>query len=689
MPLAPGTKRREKDEAVISTRDTTGQERIGPAGQPRTGSRVRAVVVGLVAVAVLCGITLYCDLVLQGTWIAHNALPIGALALFLLLVTVGNRLARRLRPSAALTRSEVLLVYAMLSVAAGIPSVGLALPVLSVAVAPAYYHTAYHTAFETVAENTASWLRVTDPEAVRQYFHGLDPGAALPWRAWLAPLGAWSAFALLVYAVFLCMAVLLRRAWVEDERLTFPLVQVPVAIVGRDACPTGNRAFFGSPVAWVGMALPAILHSLNALHTYWPSIPAGFVSPIRLGEALVDRPWNALSDLRAFIYFSVIGLTYLLSSEVSLSLWFFFLLSRLEVLMFAALGFDDRTSTEAVGFSPSWFVTNQMWGALFFFGAVLLVDGLRSGWRELRRLERARDREGAATLRLAFGGLVGSLALLGLWLRAAGGQLPLQLGGLVLWMLAMLSLTRLVCAGGLLLIDTNYLPRDILYRVLGIGTVRPPDLAVLTYTNTVFAYFPQLTMLPFLFNAVKLGDEAELRPRQLFPALAAAILVAVPLSFALALPLVYHHGALTLSEFHLGKMARQNFSEMAGYLASPSTPQIHTPISLGVGAAVMAALIALRRKVLWWPFSPLGYLVGSSGTVMHHLWFCVLLGWLANGLVRRYGGLREFLRFRPFFLGLVLGEFLTAAVWLGIDALLNLYEQSSYIRGHNLFPGPG
>ena len=76
-------------------------------------------------------------------------------------------------------------------------------------------------------------------------------------------------------------------------------------------------------------------------------------------------------------------------------------------------------------------------------------------------------------------------------------------------------------------------------------------------------------------------------------------------------------------------------NELAGYLASPGTPQIHTPISLGVGAAVMALLISLRRSVAWWPLSPLGYLVGSSYTVMHQLWFCVLLGWLANSLVRR------------------------------------------------------
>ena len=125
-----------------------------------------------------------------------------------------------------------------------------------------------------------------------------------------------------------------------------------------------------------------------------------------------------------------------------------------------------------------------------------------------------------------------------------------------------------------------------------------------------------------------------------------------------------------------------NLEETAGSLASPSSPRLHTLFSLGVGAAAMGALIALQRSVLWWPLSPLGYLVGSSGTVMHHLWFCVLLGWIANSLVRRYGGLKGFVRFRPFFLGLVLGEFLTAAAWMLIDACLG-------IRGHNIFPGPG
>ena len=224
----------------------------------------RALAVGLLLVAALCVATVYSDLVLQGSWIAHNALPIGALTLFLLLVTTGNRLVGRFRPAWALSRAETLLIYAMLLVASGIPSVGFTLPALSVAVAPAYYHVAE----DAVNSNTASWLRVEDPDAIREYFDGLDPGAALPWHAWAAPLIAWSLFAVLLYTAFLCVSLLLRRAWVEEERLSFPLVQVPLEIAGRSARPTGNPAFFRQPVAWLGIAVPAVLHTLNAVHTY-------------------------------------------------------------------------------------------------------------------------------------------------------------------------------------------------------------------------------------------------------------------------------------------------------------------------------------------------------------------------------------------------------------------------------------
>src|SRR5438874_2229280 len=81
-------------------------------------------------------------------------------------------------------------------------------------------------------------------EAARAYFQGLPAGGSLPWAAWLVPLATWSVYALLLYAAFFFLVALLRRPWIEHERLAFPLVQVPLEIVGHDRVPTGSREFF-------------------------------------------------------------------------------------------------------------------------------------------------------------------------------------------------------------------------------------------------------------------------------------------------------------------------------------------------------------------------------------------------------------------------------------------------------------
>src|SRR5438132_13113411 len=98
----------------------------GPPPRPT----LRALLCGVAGVMFLCWVTPYTDLVLRGSWIAHNCLPVGALCLFLLLVIGGNRLLRRLSRRWALTRAELLLIYTMMLTAAGIPSVGLAQPVI-------------------------------------------------------------------------------------------------------------------------------------------------------------------------------------------------------------------------------------------------------------------------------------------------------------------------------------------------------------------------------------------------------------------------------------------------------------------------------------------------------------------------------------------------------------------------------
>ena len=48
---------------------------------------------------------------------------------------------------------------------------------------------------------------------------------------------------------------------------------------------------------------------------------------------------------------------------------------------------------------------------------------------------------------------------------------------------------------------------------------------------------------------------------------------------------------------------------------------------------------------------------------MFVLWSSFFFGWVIKVLVVRYGGLRIFVRLRPLFLGLVLGDCVSGSLW--------------------------
>ena len=48
---------------------------------------------------------------------------------------------------------------------------------------------------------------------------------------------------------------------------------------------------------------------------------------------------------------------------------------------------------------------------------------------------------------------------------------------------------------------------------------------------------------------------------------------------------------------------------------------------------------------------------------MDRLWVCVLIGWSLKVAVLRYGGVKAYRPAIPFFIGLILGDFIVGALW--------------------------
>jgi hypothetical protein len=86
------------------------------------------------------------------------------------------------------------------------------------------------------------------------------------------------------------------------------------------------------------------------------------------------------------------------------------------------------------------------------------------------------------------------------------------------------------------------------------------------------------------------------------------------------------------------------------------------------GIVFLGALSLIRARWMSFPLNPIGYALASAYGDL--LWFPFLIVWLLKTVILRYGGGRVYAAALPFFLGLTLGQFLSAGVvWGGLAAI--------------------
>src|SRR5439155_16388752 len=135
------------------------------------------------------------------------------------------------------------------------------------------------------------------------------------------------------------------------------------------------NAFFRNPFTWAGFAVPVVLHAINGLHEYYPSFPTLEFRHINVVESVQSRPWSAIRSLDVTFYPCIVGISYLLTLEVSFSCWLFYLLKKLAPVLGAATGWSEYTTPNGQIFP---FADQQATGA---WAAIVLV-ALWTGRRE-------------------------------------------------------------------------------------------------------------------------------------------------------------------------------------------------------------------------------------------------------------------------------------------------------------------
>jgi hypothetical protein len=633
--------------------------------------RPRAFWIGAALVALLGICQPYIALVLRSFYGGLGSLPAAPVVALLVLVALGGWVSRRLGPQFALTRPELLLIYTMLLVAAQLPGGGGLPYILSATVYPFYFATSGNTWASLFHEAVPRFLRLNDPAADQGFYRGLPAGAPVPWAPWLVPLTSWTLFSLLMYTAFFSLCVLLRRDWMERQRLTFPLAELPLALVSSTP-GSGGTGFFRDRRMGIGFTFAAGWVLLEWLHGVVPSVPVP-VLRWEVGKNLENAPlpWNVLNDAVLNLNLAVIGVMLLVPGEVALSIWLFYALYRAQLVGYAAAGLSAGEGSRL--FSPVALIHHQEAGGFLMLAGVLLWQS-RGAIRRAFSFSAPPDDAASAAADAGprwplWGFLASNLALAG-WAAAAGAQVWAFLLIMGVYYAVALVITRLVSAGGVMFVDTGFFPRGLLTGALGAGVFNTASLTLFTYLQTIFFADPMFCAMPHEMTGLRLGRAAGLFDGQI--GRAAGIGIGVMFLFALPalLLVIYHHGAASLGRWPLTSYAQWQFGELADVLRNPPKPSSWTYVGLGSGAAFMLFLIRMHQRFLWWGVSPIGYVIASSYETNRSLWANAVLGWLVGALIRRYGGLRLYGSWRPAFIGLILGSFVAGAVTSLLAALL-------------------
>ncbi|HJN17976.1 MAG TPA: DUF6785 family protein, partial [Armatimonadota bacterium] len=245
----------------------------GVDSSPLTADSIttRGLIVGAVSAALLGLGCSYATLVLRGSYMALDFTTPGALVMLLLLVTISSGLLRRVAPRLALTPAELATAHIMLVVASAIPTMGLSAQIIPLIAAPFYLANSVNRWGDTLIPHLPEWACPKDSSAIIGLFEG-SARATVPWSDWLPPLLAWLPMIAALYLAMICIMVIIRKQWADNERLPFPVIQLPLdMITGHDS--TTQRPFFGQGRLWLGFAVAFIYASMMGVRAHYPQMP--------------------------------------------------------------------------------------------------------------------------------------------------------------------------------------------------------------------------------------------------------------------------------------------------------------------------------------------------------------------------------------------------------------------------------
>lgn len=654
----------------IQPHSTTDQ----PKPKRRHVVSTRVIILGLLLIPLNC----YWMAVMEVQW---NSLDTTCVSLFfhviflLLMLTGLNALFGIRFPKTALTQAELMTVYIMLSIASAImgrDSLENLPPVLGYL----FWFNDPSNNFSRFWPYVPKWLAPQNRDALKGYYIGnsnfLSPEN---YQAWLIPLIFWTGFVLVLTFMMLCLNVLVRKQWTERERLTYPIVQIPMTVTGSDP------GFFRNRLMWIGFAIPMIIQSINSLGYFYPSVPTMHLKLQNVGQYFVGQPWNGVGWLPIGFFPFAIGIAFFLPLDLSFSCWFFYVLRKLIDVGCVSLGFRDAGVPPSVARIP--YVGEQGTGAWIGL-SIALIWLSRKHFASVFRTAFTRggtdsDPDAGMTYRSAVVGVLLGLGVLVFMCSMMGMSLWLPFVYFGFYFILSVGITRVRAELGPPAHELNWVnPERFMVQIFGTEAIGTQNLTLLSYMfwfNRGYRSHP----MPHQLEAMKIGKESRMEPKRLLLAIILATIVGTVASLWALLTVFYNNGEATgkIMSYSTG-IGMEAFTRLRTWVDTPQKTEWTALAFSGVGAGATMLLALAKSRLAWWPFHPIGYALANS-YALEYFWSAIFCGWFIKLWIVRYGGVKGYRMALPFFMGLILGDYVVASVWSIIGWALGISTYRTFI----------
>jgi hypothetical protein len=587
----------------------------------------------------------------------------------LVVLTILNGGVRRLNPKWALSQGELLTVYIMLSIASALCGHDF-LEILCSYVGHLYRYARPENHWaELIFPFVPKLLVVSDTRTLDGLYLGQSSLYQAHFlRVWAVPVLTWSAFVTLLVFMMLCINVIVRKRWTAEERLTYPLVLLPLEMTDE------RRGLYRSRLFWIGFAIAGGIDLMSGLNFWYPSIPAFNVRVQTLSNVFTDKPWNGMQPFQLSFYPFVIGLGILLPVDLLFSCWFFYFFWKAQRVMSIAMAWD------AVPDFP--FVNEQSFAGYIGLAAFALWSGRHYFAATFRRAlghaptpdDYVEDDTGEPwSYRVAYLGLCGGAVVLFAFCVACGMSPAIAVAFFFIYFLLSLAVTRIRAELGPPAHDLhNGGPEMFLVNAFGARDLGPRNLTMFSmffFFNRAYRAHP----MPFQLEGLKIAERVRMDMRRLSWAMMLAAAWGCICAFWAFLHIGYTLGAGTAKVVGPVTWAfgPEPWNRLQGWLQNPEKPNFPAVIAMAAGFSFTVLLMALRMRFHWWPFHPVGYAVSSSWS-LNIIWLPLLIAWAVKLLMMRYGGLKLYRDSLPFFLGLILGEFVVGSLWTLIGIFMGI-----------------